>query len=250
MNFCEKCGHQLSENAKFCAICGTPITSSTSNEATRKTFFDGEIHKCPNCGETLRSFETICPTCNFELRGAKGSNAVKDLAEKLERATSEKQKIIVIKNFPIPNTKEDIFEFMILASSNFDSSYYAAHLNEEDISDAWLSKIEQCYQKAKISFGAHSDFESIEKIYSDIKNSCEKEKIRFNNAAKKEKAKVFTYVVLLALGLILVMIPFIAVQIIGLVLSISSIVLLVKNKRKKAEERIKENILQARERKF
>ena len=39
----------------------------------------------------------------------------------------------------IPNTKEDIFEFMLLASSNFDAFYYATHLHVEDISDAWLS---------------------------------------------------------------------------------------------------------------
>ena len=149
MSFCTNCGQQVPTGANFCANCGTSITASTS-DTERKTVFDGEIHKCPYCGEVLKSFETVCPTCKFEIRGAKGSSAVKDLAEKLENAPSEQQRILIIKNSPIPNTKEDIFEFMLLASSNFDASYYAQHLNEEDASDAWLIKIEQCYQKASI----------------------------------------------------------------------------------------------------
>jgi hypothetical protein len=103
----------------------------------------------------------------------------------------------MVKNFPIPNTKEDIFVFMLLASSNFDSSYYATHLNQEDISDAWLTKIDQCYQKAKLAFGSHSDFEIIESIYQKIKNECtEKEsKIKHEQKAQqsaKERAEVAT----------------------------------------------------------
>lgn len=196
MAFCTNCGQQVTDGAKFCANCGTPISQNAPN-TERKTVFDGEIHKCPHCGEVLKAFETVCPMCKFEIRGAKGSNAVKELAEKLENASSEKQRIIIIKNFPIPNTKEDIFEFMLLASSNFDVSYYATHLHEEDISDAWLTKIEQCYQKAKLAFGSHSDFERIESIYLEIKNECaEKEnKIKHEQKAQqsaKERAEVAT----------------------------------------------------------
>ncbi len=199
MSFCENCGQKMSNDAKFCANCGQSISLESSTKSERKTVYEGEIHKCPSCGEVLKAFETICPACKFELRGAKSSSAVKDLAEKLEQATSEKQQIIIIKNFPIPNTKEDIFEFMLLASSNFDVSYYATHLHEEDISDAWLTKIEQCYQKAKLAFGDQPDFEKIENVYIKIKNECaEKEsKIKYEQKAQQsaqeraEDAKAF-----------------------------------------------------------
>lgn len=187
MAFCTHCGQQVADGAKFCANCGTPITQNISN-TERKNVFDGEIHKCPNCGEVLNAFETVCPACNFELRGAKSSSAVKDLAEKLEHATSEKQRIIIVKNFPIPNTKEDIFEFMLLASSNFDASYYATHLHEEDISDAWLIKIEQCYQKAKLAFGSHSDFERIESVYLKIKNECAEKESKIKHEQKAQQS--------------------------------------------------------------
>ena len=168
MSFCKNCGQQLEDDAKFCTTCGTKTTTDNSTMTSeRKTVFDGEIHKCPHCGEVLKTFETVCPTCKFELRGIKGSNTIKDLAEKLENSTSDKQRINIIKNFPIPNTKEDIFEFMLLASSNFDVFYYATHLHVEDISDAWLSKIEQCYSKAKILLD-DKDIVVIKNVYDEI----------------------------------------------------------------------------------
>ncbi|MFR1833701.1 MAG: DUF6591 domain-containing protein [Lachnospiraceae bacterium] len=185
MAFCSNCGKQLNSGAKFCAECGTPVSNA---ESKRKTVFEGDIHKCPHCGETLKAFETICPTCGAELRGTSSSSAISTLAEKLENATSDKHRIVIIKNFPIPNTREDILEFMLLASSNFDSSYYATHLHEEDISDAWLTKIEQCYSKAKLSFGTHPDFERIENIYLEIKADCaEKErKVKYEEKARRD----------------------------------------------------------------
>lgn len=171
MAFCINCGQKLVEGAKFCANCGKAVDGNSSN-SQRKTAYVGEIYKCPNCGEMLGAFVSVCPSCGHEIRGAQSTSAISKLAEKLENATSEKQRIIIIKSFPIPNTREDIFEFMLLAASNFDSAYYATHLHEEDISDAWLSKIEQCYSKAKLSFGGHPDFERIESIYLGIQADC------------------------------------------------------------------------------
>lgn len=188
MAFCSNCGKELTPGAKFCADCGTPVAPTTSSEPKRTTVFEGDIHKCPHCGETLKAFETVCPTCGAELRGAKSSSAISALAEKLERAESDKQRIIIIKNFPIPNTKEDIFEFMLLASTNFDSSYYATHLHEDDISDAWLIKIEQCYSKARLAFGSDPDFERIESIYTKIKSECaeQESRVKYEEKAQRE----------------------------------------------------------------
>lgn len=189
MAFCTNCGRELDEGANFCANCGKAVSiSQTGTKEQRKIVYDGELHKCPHCGETLKAFETVCPTCGTEVRGARGSNAIRILAEKLEMATSEKQQIVIVKSFPIPNTREDIFEFMLLASSNFDSSYYVTHLHEEDISDAWLAKIEQCYSKAKLSFGSHPDFERIESIYLKVKADCaaKERAIKYEEKALRE----------------------------------------------------------------
>ena len=200
MAFCTNCGHQLANDAKFCFECGAKVAIPAADEEhRRKIRFDGEIHKCPHCGEVLNSFESVCPTCNYELRGLKSSGAVKELSQKLENALSERQRIVIIKNFPVPNTKEDIFEFMLLAASNFDASYYVSHMDEDDISDAWLAKIEQCYSKARLAFGNHDDYEKIESIYLKIKHECaerennlkDERRIQKQALEGKESAKEF-----------------------------------------------------------
>ena len=90
MAFCINCGQELVEGAKFCANCGKAVGASQNGaEGQRKTVYDGELHKCPNCGERLDSFVTTCPVCGYELRGAKVTSVVNELAQKLERTESE-----------------------------------------------------------------------------------------------------------------------------------------------------------------
>lgn len=162
MAFCSNCGHQLADGAKFCFECGTPVAviNTTPNEQ-RKTVYDGTVHKCPQCNEVLDSFVTVCPSCGYELRGTTATSAVKEFSTKLNNAASDKQKANIIRSFPIPNTKEDIFEFMILASSNIDEH------PSKDIFNAWIAKFEQCYSKAKLSFKQDSDFNKIHSIYEE-----------------------------------------------------------------------------------
>lgn len=158
MSFCIKCGKKIDEGAKFCNNCGNAV----NNEEARRTSYDGEIHKCPNCGEELKAFEINCPACGHELRGTKVSNAIKEFASKLADADNNYQKFNIIRNYPIPNTKEDIFEFMVLASSNIDNSL------DEDLSVAWESKIEQAYQKAQLIFENKKELGRIEVLYNQV----------------------------------------------------------------------------------
>lgn len=160
MAFCINCGQELAEGAKFCANCGKAVNADNST-AQRKTVYDGELHKCPNCGERLDSFVTICPACGYEVRGAKAASCVNELAQKLERSESIEQKIDLIRNFYIPNTKEDIYEFFILATSNISAGGY-------DV-EAWYAKLEQAYQKARLSFGTAPEFKYLNQLYQKAK---------------------------------------------------------------------------------
>lgn len=169
MPFCTKCGAQIAEGAKFCTNCGA---ASTRPESGRKTIYDGNVHKCPNCGETLTAFVSACPTCGYEIRGKSVVASVQDFYRDLNVAQTTEQKDRMIRNFPIPNTKEDIIEFMILASSNILGEY------ERDIYEAWLAKFEQAYQKALILFAGDPDLVKVQQIFSNCQINIDTEKQR------------------------------------------------------------------------
>lgn len=139
----------------------------------------------------LDSFTTVCPACGYELRGSSTTSAVKEFATKLDNVTTEYQKENIIRSFPIPNTKEDIFEFMILASSNIDE-----HPNKE-VFNAWIAKFEQCYQKAKLSFKQESDFVKIQAIYEKTQKTIKK--IRRKGPVRKLLTIVLPIIVLAVL---------------------------------------------------
>lgn len=160
----------------------------------RQLEYSGVVHKCPNCGEVLGSFSSFCPACGFEFRNAKATSSIQELSMRInaihasESKTPRKKKLFhfgpdtdlseadeweisLIKNFSVPNTKEDVLEFIILASSNIDpdalnemksGSMFAA---EKALSKAWVAKLEQVYQKASLSFGDDPDFAMARSLY-------------------------------------------------------------------------------------
>lgn len=158
MAFCTNCGNQISDSMKFCSECGTPVVHRNSAEDShRKTVYDGELHKCPNCGDTIDAYETVCEACGFEIRGRKTTSVVHELAVKLEYTNFTQKKDELIRTFYIPNTKEDIHEFFILALSNI-------KIGGMNI-DAWMVKLEQAYQKAELAFNDTEEFERLKQLY-------------------------------------------------------------------------------------
>ncbi len=204
VRFCSNCGTKLDVDAKFCKNCGKSINQDEKKKdiikeknEQRKVVYAGKIYKCPNCGEILNSFVTNCPSCGYEIRETKSSISISEFVAKLEeieklRTTNkktglkdifvdsyavneiDKQSISLIRNFSIPNNKEDLLEFFILASSNINlkryNDNYGTSESEDAISDAWETKFEQAYEKAKIMFGNTQEFRKIQDIY-DKKHS-------------------------------------------------------------------------------
>ena len=171
--YCRKCGKQIDDNSRFCSFCGEDLSSNAKTDQEehgkkRKVVFDGEIHKCPNCGEILDAFVTKCPTCGFEIRGTKGgTNKVEELAQKLQKTNNISKKKELISNFYVPNTKEDIIEFFTLAVSQID--------DDNACSEAWCSKLDQTLIKARLSFGNSDEYKYLVKLYDNAKKNKKKE---------------------------------------------------------------------------
>lgn len=153
------------------------VPSSQSDSAERKTQYNGTIHKCPNCGETIDAFVINCPSCGHELRDSTATNSVQRLYWELNRATTTEQKVLMIRNYPIPNAKEDIIEFMIQASTNIKGE------SDKTIFEAWVAKYEQAYQKAKIALQSDPAFSQIEELYEKTEKTIAKGKITHTTAS-------------------------------------------------------------------
>ena len=136
----------------------------------------GTLKKCPNCGEIVKPGTALCPSCGLEFSGVGAVNSVERFSEKI--AEIEKQYPLidkedrdgisprasaiasVIANFPIPNTKEDLLEFIVFTESKF------LHLNNSTDSDvaiirAYKAKYIESVEKAKIYFGTDPQFDTI-----------------------------------------------------------------------------------------
>jgi hypothetical protein len=151
---------------------------------------EGDLKKCPSCGSPVQSFATKCPDCGHEFRNIESSNSVKNLVVKLDEAEEKARntksggglvgglmkmidgetdlekriynaKSNVISSFPIPNTKEDILEFLALSVAQVNSIKIGAMVRLAGTSgtygykvtykNAWLSIANKVVMKARFS---------------------------------------------------------------------------------------------------
>jgi predicted RNA-binding Zn-ribbon protein involved in translation (DUF1610 family) len=143
----------------------------------QKSNKEGDIKKCPSCGAPVQSFNTTCPDCGHEFRNTQASKSIKEFFNTMNSAPPETQAGI-ISNFPVPNTKEDIFEFLSMAMGNCATltaedkmtyrqsmwtgmTYRPELAYKESEIRAWQSKVKSVIQKGKFSF---TDEDSISTI--------------------------------------------------------------------------------------
>lgn len=198
MAFCQNCGKELLAGAKFCSECGTPAGGvQPISNSQRQQEYAGKILKCPNCGSPIDGLTAICSSCGFHITNRTVSISVQEFQKELmeieksrKNSTANKilglwggkiednadiQKISLIRNYPIPNTVEEISEFIYLAAANINvnlskKSYYNnrntdIYTAERNLSNAWVGKMEQLYHKAEASFPNDPAFERIREVY-------------------------------------------------------------------------------------
>ena len=191
MAYCPNCGTKLVDGDVFCGNCGKrieapttpykPVFSQTSTEEneppTKETKPKSGITRCPACGEIVDKNAVICPSCGFGIRDvADGSIAL--LSQKLDLIESKRpqkrkkdendtisatdeRKISLIRSWPIPNSKDDLIEFAAMASGNCIAPPKLGNdriATEDALAEAWRSKFDQAYAKAKHLFGDSDEF--------------------------------------------------------------------------------------------
>lgn len=190
---CPACGRAIASEGSFCPYCGHRTTFPGTAHPARKEVWEGVVHKCPSCGELLESFEAYCPACGLELRDVRSPHSVAGLSRRLDEIESrrihepkrrglfadsqdpdsisqiDRQKISLIETYPVPNSIEDIREFVILATSSVNAAPYRkmqpgyTSRSMRAVSDAWLAKCEQVLHKATILMGESSELDAIRK---------------------------------------------------------------------------------------
>lgn len=181
MRYCTHCGTEISENVKFCPECGIKVEAIIKYNPEQRKAYAGKVIKCPNCEGVLNAFTMKCPYCGYELQGVKPLDSLQEFSEKLGKTTNTEKQITLIRNFPIPNTKEDLFEFVNLAASNIDISFLDNDIPDTNpkkaLAKAWKAKLDQVYTKAIMLFDEHdTHFIKIKQIYEATQTKLYKQK--------------------------------------------------------------------------
>lgn len=179
------------------------MKAATPSVAAPKSDKFGDVKKCPACGAIAQSFQTKCSDCDHEFRNIESTSSIKDFFrdyQKIEGSVNvektggifgfiddsegKRQKQVFSKkkefimHFPIPNTKEDLIEFLSMAmpmampakkgvfgflknaSAKFgdDQNKNWNHL----IAGVWMQKCEQIIMKSR--FSMKEDKKTLEEI--------------------------------------------------------------------------------------
>ena len=142
----------------------------------------GNIVKCPNCGAQVIGGSAVCTECGYAFSNVSANSSAEKLQAKLDefnrrqeqRADSRgylrslfdsdtirKHKMEIISTFPVPNTREDLLEFLTMLQAGADAtgSHDGGTSDIEDMSYAYWLLYTNCINKAKLSFPNDNDFQ-------------------------------------------------------------------------------------------
>lgn len=110
------------------------------------------VSKCPACGALRESMSTQCPACDYEFRD-NTTKVISELNDKFDRLRElglssrdyEAQYIDIVKNFPIPQVRDELFDVLIYVQPK-------ALDTESAIRTAWSLRQKEVVERAKLAF--------------------------------------------------------------------------------------------------
>ncbi len=129
----------------------------------------GIVSKCPQCGAVVEAGTVKCAECGYVFRGLEANSSMKVLAEKLEQVAEFKSlsrgrdssQADIIRNFPVPTTKEDLLEFIMSMKAKYRSMSGEDVLAYPKTRAAYNTKYQECLTKAKVLFHNDRDFQTV-----------------------------------------------------------------------------------------
>lgn len=163
---CPNCGEIINAFTAVCPSCGYQFRSVKQISSVRELSIKLEIISARRMPEIEKKSPFINVDVNISVFGSDQDDDNEEEARLREaRKVFEEEKkremSSLIINFVVPNTIEDILEFMLLAESNIKTIN-----NHRDIVEkAWMSKMEQVNQKAELSMQYLSEYKTVSEIY-------------------------------------------------------------------------------------
>lgn len=137
----------------------------------------GKVYKCPNCGIPVTPGTFSCSGCGYVFQGVQANSSIETLSNRLlsvDMFADEDGEVSVgiIKNFPIPTTRNDLLEFILYTHSKADKGIAVSDsYREQSITKAYMTKYDECIDKARFYFGNDPQFRPLFEQHDRLKSN-------------------------------------------------------------------------------
>lgn len=185
----------------------------------------GDVRKCPACGAIVPSMAAKCPECGYEFTNVEANSSIRLLMQKIDEIQAQYAELTanvdnkdestirtrgyqvkrqlndrtaqLIQNFPIPNTREDLIEFLTLCIGNSKADSIMLDGNDP-VTPAWRKKLQQVIAKVKVALPNDQQAQELIEEY---------EGKRENSKKKGKKIAIGIVVLIVVACLIALLVP-------------------------------------------
>ena len=161
----------------------------------------GDVRKCPACGAIVPSMAAKCPECGYEFTNVEANSSTRLLMQKIDEIQAQYAELTanvdnkdesairtrgyqvkrqlndrtaqLIQNFPIPNTREDLIEFLTLCIGNSKADSVMLDGNDP-VTPAWRKKLQQVIAKVKVALPNDQQAQELIDEYEGKRENCKK----------------------------------------------------------------------------